>query len=148
MLIWSYNELAPTNAPTWMDGAVIGLSLLSLCHPMLIFFVCLFSILISVFFLQLYLFFTLFLVFSPLSQFLFGFFPYPPPTYRPLSIYLSTWPSTFLLTNILSRYLPNPTYMTTLIYLQCTPKFLSKLNCKSKCENNGRIRNRGTLFGL
>ncbi len=44
------SEPAPTSAPTWMDGALIGFSFLSLCHPRLSFFVCPFSALISVFF--------------------------------------------------------------------------------------------------
>ncbi len=38
---------APTSAPTWMDGALIVFSFLSLCHPRLTFFVCPFSALIS-----------------------------------------------------------------------------------------------------
>jgi hypothetical protein len=29
-----------TSAPTWMDGALIGFSFLSLCHPRLTFFLC------------------------------------------------------------------------------------------------------------
>jgi hypothetical protein len=47
------SEPAPTSAPTWMDGALIGFSFLSMCHPRLTFFVCPFqpwSALISVFF--------------------------------------------------------------------------------------------------
>jgi len=37
------SEPAPTSAPTWMDGALIGFSFLSLCHPRLTFF-CLFAL--------------------------------------------------------------------------------------------------------
>ncbi len=37
------------------------------------------------------------------------------------SIYLPTYPSTFLPTNSLGRYLPNPTYMATPTYLVATP---------------------------
>jgi hypothetical protein len=52
------NQLAPTSAPMWMDGwmdgALIGFSFLSLCHPRFNFFLCPFSAFISVFFLQLY----------------------------------------------------------------------------------------------
>jgi hypothetical protein len=32
------SEPAPTSAPTWMDGALIGFSFLSLCHPRFTFF--------------------------------------------------------------------------------------------------------------
>ncbi len=32
------SEAAPTSAPTWMDGALIGFSFLSLCHPRFTFF--------------------------------------------------------------------------------------------------------------
>ncbi len=163
------SEPAPTSAPTWMDGALIGFSFLSLCHPRFTFFVCPFSALISVFFCNfifspplsqfffplISLFFWNF-IFSPApTQFLFFCFwnfsrpltyypPLPPSdllayifklkvdsspsTYSPinlecatlisthlpttpppLSIYLPTCPSTFLPTNTLSRYLPNPT---------------------------------------
>jgi hypothetical protein len=34
------NEPTPISAPTWMDGAMISFSFLSLCHPKLIFFLC------------------------------------------------------------------------------------------------------------
>ncbi len=34
------SEPAPTSAPTWMDGALIGFSFLSLCHPRFTFFLC------------------------------------------------------------------------------------------------------------
>jgi hypothetical protein len=45
-----------------------------------------------------------------------------PPTPPPIqSIYIPTCPSTFLLTNILSRYLPNPTYMATPTYVVASP---------------------------
>jgi len=60
-----YSEPTPTNAPTWMDGELIGLSFLSMCHPKLIFLVCPFSALILVFFATL---------FSPPSPFSFFFF--------------------------------------------------------------------------
>ncbi len=112
--MWLWSEPAATSAPTWMDGALRGFSFLSLCHSGLTFFLCPFSALISVFF--------------------FFLSETPPPrpttlhcppidllTYK-FKIYYShqhppTYPSTFLPTNILERYLPNPTYMATTIYL-------------------------------
>jgi hypothetical protein len=47
------SEAAPTSAPTWMDGALIGFSFLSLCHPRLTFFSLHLSQPRSQFFLQL-----------------------------------------------------------------------------------------------
>ncbi len=48
------SEPAPTSAPSWMDGALIGFSFLSMCHPRITFFLYTFSTLISVFFFKLY----------------------------------------------------------------------------------------------
>jgi hypothetical protein len=84
-MIWrGQSEPAPTSAPTWMDGALIGwFSFLSLCHPRSTFFLCPFSALISVFFCN--------FIFSPPppTQFLFFFgfwnFSCPPTHYPPLS---------------------------------------------------------------
>jgi len=42
-VLGGHSEAAPTSAPTWMDGALIEFSFLSLCHPRLTFFVCPFS---------------------------------------------------------------------------------------------------------
>jgi hypothetical protein len=39
---------------------------------------------------------------------------------HPRSIYIPTFPSTFLPINTLSRYLPNPTYMATPTYTVAT----------------------------
>ncbi len=121
---------APTSAPTWMDGALIGFSFLSLCHIRLTFFVSPFSALISVFFLGNFIFSP------PPTQFfcvwLLKLFPpthllpphCPPQTYSPINLkfatliptYLPTLP-TVLPTKTLNRYLPNPTYMATPIYI-------------------------------
>ncbi len=60
------DEQAPTSAPTWMDGSLIGFSFLSLSHPRLTFFVCPFSALISVVFLE--------LLFLPAPLLVFFFF--------------------------------------------------------------------------
>jgi hypothetical protein len=43
-----------------------------------------------------------------------------PLTY-PLPIYLPTCPSTFLLTSLLGRYLPSPTYLVAPTYMIVTP---------------------------
>jgi hypothetical protein len=37
--------------------------------------------------------------------------------------------------------------VSTIVATWCTPKFLDKLNYKSKAANNGRIRSWGTLLG-
>jgi hypothetical protein len=54
----------------------------------------------------------------------------PPPP--PQSIYLPTCPSTFLPTNTLRRYLPNPTYMATPTYMVATPINLEWLTTMKK----------------
>ncbi len=133
------HQLAPTSAPTWMDGAVIGFPFLSLCHPRLTSFLCSFSSLKSVFF-----FLQLYFLPAPHPVFFFSrkLFPptYSPPpmsptdlltyifklkldsspsTYSPINLKCATLipthpptcPSTILPTNTLSRYLPNPTYL-------------------------------------
>ncbi len=90
-----------------MDGALIGFSFLSLCHPKSIFFVCLFSALILVFFfLQLYFslpptyFFSLCFffggnfIFSPPAPIFFSFFetfPSHPPTTPRQPTHLYIW---------------------------------------------------------
>jgi hypothetical protein len=102
------SEPAPTSAPTWMDGALIGFSFLSLCHPRLT-FSCLP-------FLSPDLSFSLQLYFLPAPHpvsvsFNFETFPTHPPTHL----------TTDLPTNTLSRYLPNPTYMATPTYMVAKP---------------------------
>ncbi len=96
--ILGQSEPAPTSAPTGMDGALIGFSFLSLCHPQ-----------VGIFplpFLSPDSFFCNFIFSLPPTRFLFFFhfwnFSHPP-----------TRPSTNLPTNTLNRYLPNPTYMAT-----------------------------------
>ncbi len=93
-LSWGQSEPAPTSGPTWMDGVLIGLSFLSLSHPRLTVFVCLFSALISVDF----SFFCNFIFSSPCTRFLFflllKLFPLSPTdllTYVLFPIYLLTY---------------------------------------------------------
>jgi hypothetical protein len=89
------------------------------------------------FFLQLYflpgphpVFFFFFLAFET--------FPARPPTTPPPpSIYLPTCPSTFLPTNTLSRYLPNPTYMATPTYVVATPIVFQLSTTMKKDQNEG-----------
>ncbi len=88
------SESAPTSAPTWMDGALIGFSFLSLCHPGLTVFVCPFSALISVFFATLFSSRPLPSFFSPWSQYFFWgtlFSPRPPPSF--FSFCFETFPA-------------------------------------------------------
>jgi hypothetical protein len=85
------SEAAPTSAPTWMDGALIGFSFLSLCHPRLTFFVCPFLAL-----------------FQAWSQFFFAtlFSPHPNPI---LFIYLFSF-ETFPTQPPTTPHCPPPTY--------------------------------------
>ncbi len=96
------SEPAPTRALTWMDGALIGFSFLSLCHPTLTFFVCPFSALISVFF-----FFELY------------FLPAP----HPVSFFFSF--ETFPARPSTSPHCPSPTYSP--IYLKCATLIFTHL---------------------
>jgi hypothetical protein len=118
---YGQSELAPTNAPTWMASALIGLSFLSLCHFRLVFFLCLFSTLISFnpfFFLQLYFLPTPF----PLSPFNLLTYIFKlkvnssPFTYSPINLKCVTFISTHLPTPHLFIYLHAlpPSYLPTL----------------------------------
>ncbi len=105
------SEPAPTSAPTWMDGALIGFSFLSLCHPRLTFLFALsqpWSALISGFFCN--------FIFSPspsqfffppdLCWFFFGNFIFSqPPTRLFFFLLWKLFPSTHLLSHC-----PPPTY--------------------------------------
>jgi len=124
-LSWGQSEPAPTSGPTWMDGVLIGLSFLSLSHPRLTFFVCLFCPDLS-FFLQLY-----FLITSHLFSFFFCFwnFFHPLTHYPPLSptdlltyifeLIVNSSPSTYSPINLKCVTLI-PTYMVTPTYMVAT----------------------------
>ncbi len=130
--VWNcgQNEPTPTNAPTWMDRALIRLSFLSMCHPRLIFFYCPFSALISVFFCN--------FIFPRRPQILFLFlcfwkFSRPPRYYLPLSpsnlianifkLKVDSYPSTcspinlkcviFISTHLPTYPPPTPIYLST-----------------------------------
>jgi len=118
---YGQSELAPTSTPSWMDGALIGLSFLSLCHFRLVFFLCLFStwsVLILFFFLQLYFLPTPF----PLSPFNLLTYIFKlkvnssPFTYSPINLKCVTFISTHLPTPHLFIYLHAlpPSYLPTL----------------------------------
>jgi len=116
------SEPAPTSAPLWMDGALIGFSFLSLCHPMLTFFLCPFSALISPdlsFFSG-----TSFSPRPPPSFFIFFLLKLFPPTYYPplsptnlfayiFKLKVDSSPSTYSPINLkcvtlISTHLPTP----------------------------------------
>ncbi len=125
------SEPAPTSAPTWMDGALIGFSFLSLCHPRLTFSLPFLSPDLSFFFATLFcprplpsFFFLAFETFPTHLLFLTDLLTYifrlkvysSPSTYSPINLKCATLipthqptPSIFLPTNTLDRYLPNPT---------------------------------------
>ncbi len=119
------SEPAHTSAPTWMDGALIYSSFLSLCHPRFTFFICPFSALISVFF-------NNFIFSPPTTKFLFSFPletsppPLPPP---PSPTDLLTYMFKQKVNSSQSTYSPinkkcvtlSPTYMTTPTYLVAIP---------------------------
>jgi hypothetical protein len=118
-----------------MDGALIGFSFLSLCHPTLTFFLCPFSALTSVYFCNFY-----FLPALHLVSFYFFALETFPTHYRPLSptdlltyifeLKVVSSPSIYPPINLKCvtlipthlpalppTYLPNPTYMATPTYV-------------------------------
>jgi hypothetical protein len=131
-LYLGHSEPAPTSAPTWMDGALMGFSFLSQGYWQVHFILSSLRTQFLFFILKLY---------PPPTYSHLPTLHSPPPTYSSIhlkfvtliptyvpthpSIYLPARPFTFLPTSPLGKYLLDPTYMTAPPYLAATPTDLA-----------------------